>query len=157
MKKIILCIISLGLLLTAVFSLANFQWYYHVWDTRYYEKIQDAYLMQFPQAREVSLEHNYLTTITLKCKDFFSLPNAQIYINEHQVSDFRDGQVTLVVKEGDRIYIDTSYYKRDLDFIVVSTTGGVIFPKDEQEFTLAPQNNLIGEIKIDFPNQREEL
>ena len=112
----------------------------------------DAYLLQFPQAREVTVEQNYLTTITLKCKDYFSLPKANIYINEHHVADFRNGQITLVVKQGDKIYIDTSYYQKELDFEVVATTGNVTFSDNKKDFTLLPQNNLLGEIIIDFPN-----
>lgn len=151
MKKLKTLLICVCLFLIAIYSLANFEWYYYVWDTRYYEKVQDAYLTQFPQAREVSSENNHLVTITLKSSDFFSLPYAKIYVNDHQISDLRDGQITLIVNDGDKIYLDTSFYNRELDFEIIATSGNIVYPEVGERFTLLPQNNLIGEVKINRP------
>ena len=151
MKKLKTLFICVCLLVIAIYSLANFEWYYYVWDTIYYEKAQDAYLTQFPQAREVSAENNHLVTITLKSSDFFSLPYAKVYVNHQQISDLRDGQITLIVNHGDKIYLDTSFYNRELDFEIAATSGSVVYPEAGEKFTLLPQNNLLGEVIINRP------
>ena len=141
----------IGLILIAINAFSSFQWYYHIWDTMYYEEARDAYLMQFPQTREVALETNYLTTVTIGSKDFFSLPFAKVYINDMLVTDFRKGQVTLVVNDGDNIRIDTSYYDTNIDFEIVSTSMDIVHPFTGEEFSLFPQNNIIGIVKTKEP------
>ncbi|KUO50494.1 MAG: hypothetical protein APF76_07515 [Desulfitibacter sp. BRH_c19] len=148
MKKIKVLLICGCLLLIAIYSLSNFDWYYYVWDSKYYEKVQDAYLMQFPQAREVASQNNHLITITIKSPDFYSLPYAKIYVNEYEISDLRDGQITLIVDHGDKIFVDTSFYERELDLEVVATSGSIVYPVAGERFTLLPQNNLLGEIEL---------
>ncbi len=148
LKKIKVLLICVCLLFIAIYSLANFEWYYYVWDSQYYEKVQDAYLTQFPQAREVTVENNHLVTITIKSSDFYSLPYAKVYINEYEISDLRDGQITLIVNNGDKLYVDTSFYDRELSLEVVATSGSIIYPVAGDSFNLLPQNNLLGEIKI---------
>jgi len=148
LKKIKVLLICGCLLLIAIYSLSNFDWYYYVWDSKYYEKVQDAYLMQFPQAREVASQNNHLITITIKSPDFYSLPYAKIYVNEYEISDLRDGQITLIVDHGDKIFVDTSFYERELDLEVVATSGSIVYPVAGERFTLLPQNNLLGEIEL---------
>jgi len=148
LKKLKALLICVCLLAVAAYSLANFNWFYYIWDTRYYEIVHDVYLTHFPQAREVSFEDNLLTTITLRSSDFFSLPHAKIYVNHHRISDLRDGQITLIVSHGDRIYLDTSFYNRELYFEFVATSGNIVYPETGERFSLLPQNNLIGEIIV---------
>ena len=148
LKKIKLFLICVCLLLIAIYSLSNFEWYYYVWDSKYYEKVQDAYLTQFPQAREVAVENNHLITITLKSSDFYSLPYAKIYVNEYEISDLRDGQITLIVDHGDKVYVDTSFYEKELNLEVLATSGSIVYPVAGERFVLLPQNNFLGEIKI---------
>ena len=144
LKKLLICTC---LIFVAAYSLVNFQWYYYVWDTRYYEIIQDVYLTHFPQAREVSTRENLLSTITFRSSDFFALPHAIIYVNDQRISDLRDGQVTLIVSNGDRIHLDTSFYNRELNFEIVATSGSIVYPEAGGRFTLLPQNNLVTEIR----------
>ena len=148
LKKLKTLLICVCLLVVATYSLANFNWFYYIWDTRYYEIVHDVYLSHFPQAREVSSEDNLLTTITLRSPDFFSLPHAKIYVNHHRISDLRDGQITLIVTHGDIIHLDTSFYNRELDFEFAATSGNISYPEAGERFTVLPQNNLIGEIRI---------
>jgi len=146
LKKIKTLLICVCLIFIAMYSLANFNWYYYIWDTRYYEIVHDVYLMHFPQAREVSSGNNLLTTVTLRSTDFFSLPYVKIYINDQRISDLRDGQITLIVNDGDRIHLDTSFYNRELNFEFVATSENILYPEAGGRFTLLPQNNFIGEI-----------
>ena len=146
LKRLKTLVICVCLLVIAIYSLANFNWHYYIWDTRYYKIVHDVYLSHFPQAREVSSKSNLLTTITLRSSDFFALPHAKIYVNDHRISDLRDGQITLIVTDGDRIHLDTSFYNRELNFEFVATSENIVYPKAGNRFTLLPQVNFIGEI-----------
>jgi hypothetical protein len=141
--KVLVCS---SLLVLAVYFLTSFHWYYYIWDASYFERAHNAYLMQFPQAKEVTTEGNHLMTITIKNTDYYSLPFAKLFINEEQITDFRDSQVTILIKNGDRIFLDTSYYEMDLNFEITSASGGVVLPVIGEKYSLQPKNNLLCEV-----------
>ncbi|MEW6621609.1 MAG: hypothetical protein AB1420_00510 [Bacillota bacterium] len=147
LSKIFICC---GLLIFLIYSITNLEWYYYIWDTSYYEKVQDTYLSQFPKSRAVSVESSHLSTITIESKDFFSLPKAVLYINENEIADFRNGKVTVIVKHGDRLFIDTSFYERELTFEIVSVTGQVSYPLSQTFINIPPTENL--SINVEFTN-----
>lgn len=66
--------------------------------------------------------------VTLRLKNYSSLPHARVLVNGEPRGEFRERYVTVFVQEGDVLEIDGTRYNRPLDIEVLDVSREVVLP-----------------------------
>lgn len=86
--------------------------------------------------------------IVFSIKDYEALPYAKILINGQEKKRFTSREVECVVRAGDRIEIDASYYHHRIDFIIKSGSPKLAYPCPGEIYTANGTVVMVGEVIV---------
>ncbi|MBO8168327.1 MAG: hypothetical protein H0Z35_03960 [Thermoanaerobacteraceae bacterium] len=132
LEKYLIRVVVTGVILLVIVQAYIFQdstRFYMSFSERLNQEVAKFY-RQYPRARPTSSEVTAFATVTIRLVNFSTLQKARLLINDVEVTDFREKQVTVKVNPGDVISIDGSYYMHKLVFEVVGTSGNILYPQE---------------------------
>lgn len=87
-------------------------------------------------------------TITVEVKGVSFLSQAYLLINDERVGDFREGKISIPVRPGDKISIDTAYYQRPQCFEIIRVSNNIDYPRTGQIIETNGNIVTIGKVKV---------
>lgn len=94
--------------------------------------------------------------VTLRLKNFSSLPFAHVLVNGEIRGEFRDRYVTVFVREGDILEVDGTRYKRPFEIEVLDVSKELIYPAAGTKIKVEGNITSLGKIHLqggeDFGN-----
>jgi hypothetical protein len=79
---------------------------------------------------------------------YSSLPRAKILINGREKYIFTEKQVTIDIKAGDTVEIDSTAYNFPIDYKIVSVSSNLAHPAAKQIFTANQTIVMVGKIIV---------
>lgn len=72
--------------------------------------------------------------VTLQLKGYYSLPKAYVLVNGREVKNFTSASVTFIVRAGDIVEIDGTYYSKPFQVNVTGVTDNLLIPAKDAVF-----------------------
>ncbi|MEN6461294.1 MAG: hypothetical protein ABFC94_08005 [Syntrophomonas sp.] len=88
------------------------------------------------------------TLMNISIDMFSSLPKAIVLVNGKQAGNFSDREISLKLKGGDVVEIDSRYYNFPINYKITSTSDNLAYPGQGKEYTGNQSIVMIGKVIV---------
>ncbi len=86
--------------------------------------------------------------LTISLKEYSSLAQAKVLVNNEEVASFRTDEVKIKVMGGDVVEVDASYYNFPVTFEIAGVSDNLAAPSLHQTFTTSQGMVMIGKVIV---------
>ncbi len=87
-------------------------------------------------------------SLTVHIEKYLALPKAKILVNDKEVANFAQNEISLNLMAGDVVEIDTTSYNFPIDFKISQTSDNLSFPKQGNIYTANQSLVMIGKVIV---------
>lgn len=86
--------------------------------------------------------------LVLSIKDYTALPRTRVLVNNKEKGSFDKQEIQLLVRAGDRVEIDSSFYKHPVEYKVISVSSNLAYPEKGAVYSANGTVVMLGEIIV---------